>query len=203
MGHPLGKKEETRARILAGAGRAFRSHGYGGSGVDGLAQAAGVTSGAFYAHFSSKADAFRESVVAGMRDLASGIRTVQAEAGPKWVGGFVDFYLSHKRTCDLSESCALQSLTGEVARANDETRDAYETELQSVIDLVAEGVDAGSRAGRRRETIVLLALLAGGVSLARAVRDPVLAEEIAGAIRAACTRVRARSGKSGRPRPAP
>ncbi len=112
MGHPPGKKEETRARILAGAGRAFRSQGYGAAGVDGLARAAGVTSGAFYAHFSSKADAFQEAVVAGMRELGSGIRAVQAEAGLKWVGRFVEFYLSEKRTCDPSESCALQSLTG-------------------------------------------------------------------------------------------
>jgi len=191
MGHPLGKKEETRARILAGAGRAFRSHGYGGSGVDGLAQAAGVTSGAFYAHFSSKADAFRDAVVAGMRDLESGIRAVQDGAGRRWVRRFVDFYLTERRTCDLSESCALQSLTGEVARANDQTRDAYETELRGVIDAAAEGLDARSRAGRRGEAIALLALLAGGVSLARAVRDPALADEIAGAIRLACERVRA------------
>jgi TetR/AcrR family transcriptional repressor of nem operon len=198
MGHPSGKKEETRARILAGAGRAFRSNGYGGSGVDGLAQAAGVTSGAFYAHFSSKAGAFREAVVAGMRELESGIRALRAEAGPKWIMRFVDFYLSERRTCDLSESCALQSLTGEVARANDETRAAYETELRGVIDAAAEGVDAPSRAARRREAIVLLALLSGGVSLARAVRDPALGEEIAGAVRVACARVRSRSGKAPR-----
>lgn len=195
MGHPSGKKEETRARILAGAGRAFRSHGYGGSGVDGLAQAAGVTSGAFYAHFSSKADAFQEAVVTGMRELGAGIRAVQAEAGVRWVGRFAEFYLREKRTCNPSESCALQSLTGEVARANDETREAYEAELRSVIDAAAEGIDAPSRVGRRRETIVLLALLTGGVSLARAVRDPALAEEIAGAIRAACARVRARAAR--------
>src|SRR3954464_13216487 len=100
MGHPSGKKEETRARILAGAGRAFRSNGYGGSGVDGLAQAAGVTSGAFYAHLSSKTGAFPEAVVTGMRDLESGIRAFQADAGPKWVGRFVDFYLTERRTCD-------------------------------------------------------------------------------------------------------
>ncbi|MEI9885759.1 MAG: TetR/AcrR family transcriptional regulator [Rhizomicrobium sp.] len=193
MGHPAGKKEETRARILAGAGRAFRSHGYGASGVDRLAQAAGVTSGAFYAHFSSKADAFREAVVAGLQDLESGIRAVRADAHAKWVGRFVAFYLSERRTCDPSESCALQSLTGDVSRADDETRDSYEAELRSVIDAVAEGLDAPSRAARRRESIVLLALLAGGVSLARAVRDPALAEEIAAAVRVASGRIRGKA----------
>ncbi len=64
-----------------------------------------------------------------------------------------------------------------------------------MIDATAEGLDGPSRAGRRREAIVLLALLTGGVSLARAVRDPALAEEIASAIRAAGVRARARPAK--------
>src|SRR4051794_23105170 len=112
------KKQETRARIVAGAGRAFRSHGYGGAGVDGLAKAAGVTSGAFYAYFKSKADAFRESVVAGMQDLERGILAQRASGGSAWLERFVEFYMGERRTCALDESCALQSLTGEVARAD-------------------------------------------------------------------------------------
>jgi AcrR family transcriptional regulator len=185
MGHPQGKKEESRARILAGAGRAFRSLGFGGAGVDGLAKASGVTSGAFYAYFHSKADAFRETVVTGMRDLETAIRNLRDEAGAKWIDRFVDFYVGEKRTCDIGDSCALQNLTGEIERASPETRDAYETELRAVIDATADGVDATTPHARRRQAITLLVLLAGGVSLARAVRDPALAAEIASAVRAA------------------
>src|SRR4051812_15103963 len=102
------RKKQTRALILAGAGRTFRSHGYEGSGVDGVAKAAGVTSGAFYAYFKSKADAFRETVLTGMQDLETAIRNLRAEAESGWVEQFVDFYLGEKRTCALTESCALQ-----------------------------------------------------------------------------------------------
>jgi TetR/AcrR family transcriptional repressor of nem operon len=73
MAHRAGKKEESRARILTSAGRGFRSRGFGGSGVDGLAKDAEVTSGAFYAHFKSKAAAFREAVVVGLEDLRRGV----------------------------------------------------------------------------------------------------------------------------------
>jgi TetR/AcrR family transcriptional regulator, transcriptional repressor for nem operon len=180
---------------LSGAGRAFRSFGFGGAGVDGLAKASGVTSGAFYAHFDSKADAFRATVVAGMRDLAGAIRSVREQAGPKWIERFVDFYVGEKRTCKLAESCALQSLTGDVERSSDETRSAYEAELRDVIDATAGGVDAPPRQ-RRKEAIALLALLAGGVSLARAVRDPALAAEIADAVRAAALGLRKRATRS-------
>ena len=183
MAPRAGRKEESRARILASAGRGFRSRGYGALGVDGLAKEAGVTSGAFYAHFKSKAEAFREAVVAGMEDLRAGIEHLRESAGPAgWRQQFVDFYLGDRRTCDLAESCALQSLTGEVARADDEARAAYEAELQRVIASAAAGMSTGTDAQRRADAIALLALLAGGVSLARAVRDPALSEEIAAAV---------------------
>jgi TetR/AcrR family transcriptional repressor of nem operon len=182
------KKEQTRALILAGAGRSFRSHGYDGSGVDGVAKAAGVTSGAFYAHFKSKADAFRETVVAGMQELETAIRNLRAQSESNWRERFVDFYLGEKRTCALTESCALQSLTGEVARADGETREAYEERLRGVIDAAAKGMHDASPKARRNEAIVMLALLSGGVSLARAVKDPAFSAEIALAIRSALER---------------
>ncbi len=184
MAHRAGQKEESRARILASAGRGFRSRGYDALGVDGLAKEAGVTHGAFYAHFKSKAAAFRETVTVGMRDLRFGIERLR-DGGPGWRQRFVEFYLGDRRTCDLSESCALQSLTGEVARAADDVREAYEVELRSVIEAISEGMVAGSQADRRADATALLALLAGGVSMARAVKDVSMAEDIAAAIRRA------------------
>ena len=112
--------EETRGRILRGAGRGFRSHGYGGVGVDALAREAGVTSGAFYGHFDSKSEAFREALTAGLEDLRAGIETVRRDAGAKWQERFTDFYLGERRTCDLADSCALQSLSVDAARADDD-----------------------------------------------------------------------------------
>src|SRR5689334_1333056 len=116
MAHRSGQKEESRARILKSAGRGFRARGFGGAGVDGLAKDASVTSGAFYAHFKSKADAFREAVVIGLEELRRGIDDTRARLGGRWRDAFVDFYLGDRRTCDLAESCALQSLSSEVAR---------------------------------------------------------------------------------------
>lgn len=184
MAHRAGKKEESKARILASAGRGFRSRGFGGSGIDGLAKDAAVTSGAFYAHFKSKAAAFREAVVVGLEDLRRGIGQTREQMGSNWREWFIDFYLGDRRTCDLADSCALQSLSGEVARADDETRQAYETELGSIIEAVAAALEGKPKA-RREEATALLALLVGGVTLARAVRDPEISDEIAAAVRKA------------------
>lgn len=188
MAHRAGQKEESRLKILQGAGRGFRRAGFGGSGVDGLAKEAGVTSGAFYAHFKSKADAFRDVVFVGLEGLIRSVKTKREELGSRWREAYIDFYLGERRTCDLSESCALQSLSIEVARADDEARSTYEEQLKIIIATVADGLE-GKPKHRREEAMTLLALLVGGVTLARAVKDPALSYDIAQAVRKTAIKV--------------
>lgn len=177
------QKEKTRRRILAAAERSFKRGGYSGVGVDGLAKEAGVTSGAFYGHFPSKQAAFEEAVVAGLGSLYAAIARYQREAGEDWWRAFAEFYTGEKRNCDLAESCALQSLTPEVARADPAVRARFENELRRIVQLASEGDDRQAR----QRTWARLAMLVGGVSLARAVQDESLADEIAAAIRDAVT----------------
>ena len=175
------KKVQTRQRILDAAGRGFRKGGFGGVGVDGLAKEAGVTSGAFYVHFESKAAAFRESIIQGVSDVNRAIRQLQTEHGEAWWPTFVRFYLGTKRTCDLSESCGLQSLTPEVARSDVTSRAAFETELLKVAITIAAGPVSTDTPSDVESAWIALATLIGAVTLARAVNDPTLAEKIAAA----------------------
>lgn len=180
-----GHKEESRARIIDAAGRGFRRLGYGGIGVDGLAREAGVTHGGFYGHFGSKAEAFQAAVVAGLQELRAGVQAVRAQFGANWVSAFADFYLGPKRTCALAEACTLPSLSVEIERADPVAREAYQAELQKVMESVAEGLQGGTDAERTARAWALLSVLAGGVTLARAVPDQAVAEQIATAVKAA------------------
>ncbi|HGL6718085.1 TetR/AcrR family transcriptional regulator [Burkholderia contaminans] len=172
-------KNETRTRILEAASRLFRQEGYGGSGIGPLTKAAGVTNGAFYGHFKSKGEAFRQIVLDGLDQLRQGVAAFKAEHGARWRSPFVSFYLGPRRTCALGESCALPSLSPEVMRADDDTRDAYEQALRQIVDEVSSGLGDTPDDDR---AIAFLALLSGGVTLARAVRDPELAQRIADAV---------------------
>jgi TetR/AcrR family transcriptional regulator, transcriptional repressor for nem operon len=178
-------KEAARGRIIEAAGRGFRRLGFGGIGVDGLAKEAGVTSGAFYGHFPSKAEAFKAASVAGLLQLREAIEDLRAKQGDAWLGTFVDFYLSVRRTCDPGESCALQSLTPEVARADHDTKAAFEAELVKVVDAVAEGLPHGTLPARRKTAWAILSILSGGVSIARSTADQKTGAQIAAAIKAA------------------
>lgn len=173
------QKAQTRQRILAAAGKSFRQGGFGGIGVDGLSKAAGVTSGAFYVHFDSKSAAFRESVVEGVADVERGIKHFQAEHGKEWWPAFVRFYLGEKRKCDLAESCGLQSLTSEVARADASAREAFTAELLKVAHAVIAVEDATSAPATIESAYAALATLIGGVTLARAVDNATVARRIA------------------------
>lgn len=185
MRYKTGHKEEARARMVAAAGRGFRRQGFGGIGVDGLAKEAEVTSGAFYGHFSSKGDAFKAALVAGLEELRNGVESLRAEHGAKWVGVFVDFYLGQKRVCELGASCALQSLTSEVQRADDGIKAVFEAEIAGVVNAVADGLPGRSVKERRARAWALLSILSGGVTMARAVADKDVGAAIASACRAA------------------
>lgn len=183
MRYKSGHREEARARMIAAAGRGFRRKGFGGIGVDGLAKEAEVTSGAFYGHFPSKEAAFKEAAAAGIAELRAGVESFQQQHGAKWVEAFIDFYLGQKRTCELGESCALQSLTPEVTRSDVEIRAAFQEGLVKVVEQVAEGLDGGTLAERRKRAWSLLAVLSGGVTMARSVADADVGARIAKAVR--------------------
>jgi len=177
-----GQKEQTRQRMRQAAAEGFRSQGYG-IGVDGLAKRAGVTSGAFYANFSSKAEAFREAVAYGMDDLLGGIRYFQQEHGQAWWPEFVRFYLGEKLTCDLAQSCSLQTLTPELARADDAAKGVFQERLQSIAAAIVDGPDSPAKPATQSGALTALASLIGAVTMARAMGDDQMAQMVATAMR--------------------
>ena len=78
-------KAQTRRRIIDTAGRRFKQDGIDGSGVAALMTDAGLTNGAFYAHFESKDDLVANVVT----DQLSTQRAVLglATRGPGGAGG--------------------------------------------------------------------------------------------------------------------
>ncbi|XUM19665.1 TetR/AcrR family transcriptional regulator [Bradyrhizobium oligotrophicum S58] len=162
-------KQEAKAKLLEAAGRGFRRLGYGGIGVDGLAKEAGVTSGAFYGHFKSKDAAFENAALAGLDELRAGIASLQEELGAHWAEAFIAFYLGERLTCGLDASCGLQSLTPDVTRASETIKASYGAALERVARQMAKGLQGSSEQVRLQKAWALMALLSGGVTMARSV----------------------------------
>lgn len=170
MGRRAGE-ENIAEKLREAAGRGFRTGGFGGVGVDGIAKSAGLTSGAFYTHFRSKADAFRQTLCDGIEMLIDTVEKFKSEIGEKWLGAFVDFYLGERMTVGLDEACALPTLTTDAARAEDDTRRAYTQAVARLLDSIAEGLEGPDRDHR---AIQLIIILVGSASVGRAVADPKL-----------------------------
>lgn len=179
------KKEATHQRILEAVHSGFRKHGYEGAGVDGLAKEADVTSGAFYAHFGSKAGAFREAIHEGLTQVKAAVDTLQEKHGDNWLDEFSNFYLGEKRCNDLSNSCAMQSLAPEVARSDDETRSVFQADMLEVVETFAKGLSDKDDKENSEKAWAIISMLIGGVTLARAVKDPKLANSIANSVQSA------------------
>ena len=186
MRYAPGHKAETRERILSAAERVFGRQGFAGIGVDGLAQEAGVTSGAFYGHFRSKGEVFRAAAVAGLTRLREGIAAFRTQPG--WIRPFMETYLAPPFRQGKEGGCALPSLSGEVARSCPETRAAYQAEMLRVVDELMASLPADSNCPRTRAW-AMLALLAGGATLARTVEDVEIGKEIAAAVTDAVIKV--------------
>lgn len=165
MARPKGSNSDTTARLREAAGRGFREGGYGGAGVDGLARAAGLTSGAFYAQFGSKAGAFRFAVVDGLTAFRTWVLALQADHGADWATHLVDTYLGALVQVELADGCTLATLTPDVIRADPETRAEYAQALAALVGAIADGLEGSDARGR---AWALVSLLSGAANMARA-----------------------------------
>jgi TetR/AcrR family transcriptional regulator, transcriptional repressor for nem operon len=151
----------VRAEIFQHAGRLFRLRGYAATSIDDIMLAAGLTRGAFYAHFKSKDDLFAQVIGTG-QGLLWKVRAADAE-----LLAVLDAYLAKEDLAANFQDCTLAALPGDVARAPLPAQLAYANVLHAVI-----GELAGGRRRRLDPDATAAAILAvGAVGLARASGD--------------------------------
>ncbi|NQZ51852.1 MAG: TetR/AcrR family transcriptional regulator [Moritella sp.] len=178
----LNKKQETRKRIINAASRGFRSNGYAGIGVDGIAKEAGVTSGAFYAHLGSKGGAFEAALSMGLDEVITAIPEFQRQHGKQWIVAFSEYYLGQVHRDNLACGCAMTTLSPEVVRTKPELHVIYEAKMLNIVELMARGIDGSSDEECLSRAWAVLGILIGGLTMARAVASVNTADNIASAI---------------------
>lgn len=177
------RKEQTRQRIVAATIEGIKEQGYGGIGVDGIAKKAGVTSGAFYGHFSSKSKVFEAAVSSGIMGLVDGVKFWRDQEGELWLNPFIDWYLGFDHRADIGGGCALPGLSADVARADSPVHIAYENQMVEVADFIAGSFNHPDQDANLQTAWAILSLLAGGVIMSRAMNDKARADEVAIAAR--------------------
>ena len=177
MGHSKADKAETHERIVAMAAGLFRELGVNGISVADLMQSAGLTQGGFYRHFASRDELVAEAVE---RALADGSAAADAiAANPKSsIDTLVDAYLSPWHRDNVATGCAVTAMATDVARSDERVQAAYTRQVQHYVDLIAHLTAHLPKKKRRSLALEALATMVGAVSMARAVNDESLSQEI-------------------------
>lgn len=197
MRYEKGHKDASRRRIMEVAAERFRSDGIAASGLAGIMSEAGLTNGAFYPHFPSKADLVRASVAEALAAQASLLQELQAAGG---LEGVIAAYLSPAHRDDPAKGCAAAALLPELARQPMETRRLITERFLATVREMASALPPRTR---DPEGIALgvYATLIGALQLARAAQGTALSDRIleAGA-QAARTLIQRRRDDSGKSR---
>lgn len=177
------QKERTRQDILASATRLLRERGIGGASVAEVMKGAGLTVGGFYAHFESKEALVGESLRQSLRELWGGLVAAAGKLqGVEAVSFVVRRYLSRSHRDHPGQGCPLPAVVADVAQAGEPVRDALASELGAYAEALGD-VIAEDSPHRRQRALALIALMVGGLSLARALKGSPASEEILKACR--------------------
>lgn len=175
----------NRARILEVAGRLFRERGFDGIGVDEIMNRAGLTHGGFYNHFASK-DELAAEITAQVLGREGWMQRLTGVDAPSF-GEVIRAYLSPRHRDDRGRGCLFAALGADIVRQPRGIRQAFTAGLRARVDALAAMVPGRSAIARRRKALATMAALIGALTLARAVDDPALSDEILDAVAATCS----------------
>lgn len=172
-------KDASHERILSVAARAIRRSGYAGTGVAAIMKEAGLTHGAFYAHFPSReamlAGAVSRACAESAAALSGIVASLPAEQALK---SMLQGYLSREHLEQIESGCPLAALGSETVRQAPEVRRSITQHTKAMVDLVArQSPDWGQPAAHERALLTIAAMV-GTLMLARAVDEPTLSDNL-------------------------
>ena len=175
-------KEASHERIVQAAARAIRRSGYDGTGVADIMKEAGLTHGAFYAHFESREAMLAEAADrAGAESNAYATQVIASAPPEQALRALMHAYLSKDHLAAIETGCPISALGSEMPRQSPEVRRAATRRIKETIDLVARQSPDWGQPEAHERAMVAVATMVGTMILARAVDEPALADALCSA----------------------
>lgn len=170
-------KEASHERIVSVAARAIRRSGYDGTGVADIMKEAGLTHGAFYAHFASREAMLAEAATRACTESAAVIAGVAAGSPPEQaMAAMLRAYLSPEHREQVELGCPLAALGSETPRQVPEVRRAITRHVKEMVDFVARQSPEWGQPGAHERALATVATMVGTLLVARVVDEPALAD---------------------------
>lgn len=169
------QRKQTRERILRAAAACFAEKGYSGCSVQDIVERAGVSKGAMYVHFKSKAELFKEMI--SIEHGLSVERAGKAGENPPYLSGIVWFQTECIRNSGFPMDHRLWAEVLAVAARDPEMREAFVASERAsrkfFVQLLQKAAEAGEIDGSLDLNAVSIWLYALGDGLiARIADDP-------------------------------
>jgi TetR/AcrR family transcriptional regulator, transcriptional repressor for nem operon len=174
MRYDSAHKETSRLRILEAARHLFRSRGFEGASIDQVMAEAGLTRGAFYAHFRSKDDLV-DQVLGIEAGLVESLRSAGAEDDPRGAAAQVlSNYLDPSERMDVATGCPLIAHPVDAIRGSAARRRGYTDRLEALIESLRSTLGEDSY----DEAILVSVLAIGGGLLSAASANEELGDRL-------------------------
>lgn len=172
-------KEASHQRIVSAAARAIRRSGYDGTGVADIMKEAGLTHGAFYAHFASREALLAEAAGRACAESAALAADAVARVPPgQALASMLRAYLSPEHVQQVEQGCPLAALGSETPRQAPAVRRATTRHVKEVVDLVARQLPDWGQPAAHERALLTVAAMVGTLVLARAVDEAALSGKL-------------------------
>ena len=141
---------------------------------------AGLTHGGFYTYFRSKSSLYTKVLGCFFTDpeWKNHWEDVEVDvASSQAAAQVVKAYLSRQHFEDVENSCPMVALPTDVMRSGDDAKRAFEEVFAAMVGLLERNV-SDEKQKRRAKAQAVAALCVGGMVVARAIEDRVVADEL-------------------------
>ncbi|WP_426119051.1 TetR/AcrR family transcriptional regulator [Pseudomonas sp. DSP3-2-2] len=174
------KKTKTRERILDAASAALICRGPEQPSVNEIMGAAGLTVGGFYAHFDSKEALMLEAFRHLLKRRQSSVAQIDDQLpGHERRALLAAFYLSRKHRDGSDNACPLPSTVGEMSRLPESFQEVLAEHLEMMVAQLSSSPEDADK------VLADVALMVGGLTLARALGGGELSDRVLRAAKSA------------------
>ncbi|MFJ3524256.1 TetR/AcrR family transcriptional regulator [Pseudomonas sp. NPDC090203] len=183
----VSKEQNTQNRnaLIDAASKLFQAQGFAATGVAQISEEAGLTQGAFYAHFKSKTLLIQAACQKAF-STCHGAWTAMKGTQANDLQTIIDSYVTPVHVDDPAEGCPMAAYASEIKSQDEPVKDTFTEGLQNMVGILNEllAKDFSDEAARRN-ALFFMSSMVGSVALARATKstDPALAAEIITATR--------------------
>jgi TetR/AcrR family transcriptional regulator, transcriptional repressor for nem operon len=178
VGTSQAAKAATHDRILDIAAARIRRDGINGLAVAELMNEAGLTHGGFYRHFDSREQLIAEAAQRALTQGSAWTIAAGQLGGQVGFAALIDGYLSTRHRDHPEAGCGVAGVAADAARVGGPAQASYSRQVKECLAVIADLIDNPDHQAGQREAVLTLSVLVGAISIARAVDDPDLSEQI-------------------------